>query len=357
MKRRVFLRLLASATAGGAAVSLLQGRPSWPRRLARLLEPPEGGLHRRTMLAMGTFVTISVPDEDACRVLPAIERAFEEFRCVDALMSTFDPASQLASVNRRAGERSVRVDARVCEVVAAAVQMGERSGGIFDVTVLPLLRSYGFRDGPSRVPRPEELAEVLSTVDYRRVFVDRRTCEIGIESRHAGIDLGGIAKGYAVDRAAEALRASGVEKAVIDAGGDIFALGAPAGRSGWSIGIQHPLHRDRLAARVCIRDQAVATSGNYENHVTVGQERYGHLIDPRNGRPSAPVLSATVVGATALVADAWSTTVFLMGPIEGSRFVQEHEQAQCLFLARREKGGVEARATSGFPWEGVEDLS
>lgn len=191
---------------------------------------------------MGTFVTISMSDRDARDYLPVVGQALDEFRIVDRLMSTFKPDSDVARVNRCAGDRSMEVDSRVCDVVAAAIQMGDMSGGIFDMTILPLLKAYGFRDDSPRRPDPRELADARSVIGYRQVFVDRQRSEIGIESRRAQIDVRGIAKGYAVDRAADVLRSHGIRRAVIDAGGDIFALGTPAEGDGWAIGIQHPLY-------------------------------------------------------------------------------------------------------------------
>lgn len=352
MKRRIFLRLLASAVAGGVVITCFKGRSPARRRIVHLAARAEGELYRKTIVSMGTFVTISMSEKDAHECLPAINQALAEFRTVETLMSTFDPGSEIASVNRCAGERSVRVDARICEVVDAAKQMAARSDGLFDLTVLPLLKAYGFRDESPRVPDPGELAEARSRVDYRRVFVDRRACEVGIESRHTSIDLGGIAKGYAVDRAVDILRSNGVRNAVIDAGGDILAMGAPAETDGWEIGIQHPLHVDRLAARIRLRDQAIATSGNYERHVSVGMARYGHILDPRTGYPSETMLSASVIAPTALEADALSTMAFLLGRNRSIGLITEPEGARGVFITAGPGGAIDIESTGGFPLDG-----
>ncbi|UCC30230.1 MAG: FAD:protein FMN transferase, partial [Phycisphaerales bacterium] len=255
----------------------------------------------------------------------------------------------VARVNRCAGDRSLKVSARVYDVVAAAIQMGDISGGIFDMTILPLLKAYGFRDDSPRRLDPQELADARSTVDYRQVFVDKQRCEIGIESPRAQIDLGGIAKGYAVDRAAEVLRSHGIRRAVIDAGGDMFALGTPADSDGWPIGIQHPLYSDKLVGRVHVRDQAIATSGNYEKYISAGDKRYGHLLDPRTGCSSEPMLSASVIAPTSLAADALSTTAFLMGRDDGHRFIAGQRRTQGLFITSGPDSGICFKTTTGFP--------
>ncbi len=351
MKRRAFLRLLSSVAIGGAAITFLDRRLQLGHRLLHTLVTPGRGLYRKTIISMGTFVNLTLDDDDAREHPLAIDRALGECRAVDTLMSSFKPDSHIARVNRCAGERSLEVDTRVCDVVAAAIDMGHRTGGIFDVTVLPLLRAYGFRDNTPRVPDPEKLATLLETVDYRRLIVDVPRCEIGIETRRAQIDLGGIAKGYAVDRAAGVLRSHGITRAVIEAGGDIFALGSPPDADGWPIGIQHPLCPDKLVACVRIRNQAIATSGNYERFVSVGNRRYGHLFDPREGCPSESALSATVIAPTSLEADALSTTAFLMGSSEGSRFLAEQKRVHGLFTSTEQDGDVEVRATHGFPFD------
>ncbi|MHC4696719.1 MAG: FAD:protein FMN transferase [Planctomycetota bacterium] len=357
MRRRLFLKLFASVAAGGSAIALLDRRSVLRRHVLRLLELPGSALCRKTIFSMGTFVTVSMYHEDTPECLPIVDRALDEFRVAEALMSTFKPDSDVARVNRCAGERSQVVGTQVCEVVAAAIRMGDRSRGIFDVTILPLLKAYGFRDDSPRIPDPDELTEILSMVDYRQLSVDRHRHEIGVASPHAQIDLGGIAKGYAVDRAAQVLRSHGIQRAVIDAGGDIFALGSPKEHDGWPIGIQHPLRPSRLVGRVRLRDQAIATSGNYEQHITVGDRRYGHLFDPRTGCPSASVLSASVIARTSLEADALSTTAFLMGPEDGLRYVCESEQTEGLYVTEGEEGRVKFKATDGFPLDCTSDAA
>jgi thiamine biosynthesis lipoprotein len=299
---------------------------------------------------MGTFVSIAVHDRGGDRLAEAVEQAFDEVRAVDALMSTFRPDSQISRLNRAAGREPMAVDPRVAEVLRAARHTGEQSGGVFDVTVLPLLRAFGLRQAlrdetdkdsrgsrPGRAPHrptPEALLSALGQVDYRTIAVDTASNSAGLAHSGTTIDLGGIAKGYAVDRAAEVLRARGVRQAVINAGGDLRVLGAPGHGhgGGWRVGIADPLQPSGILATLEVRDQAIATSGNYEQFVEVDDERFGHLIDPRSGRPAEAMLSATVVAATAMQADAASTTAFLMGPELGAHHILEMSGADFVFV-------------------------
>ena len=359
LSRRRMLGLALSAGAGVGAAAALWPPRGFGKSILSLIGPVGAEPYQRTIACMGTFVSIAVHDHNGECYSEAVDEALAEVRAVDALMSTFRPESEISSVNRAAGRESVRIDPRVAEVLRAARRMGEHSDGTFDVTVLPLLRTFGLRGGtPGEEPRRPSLRELRiarAQVDYRAIDVDPARPVAGLELSGAEVDLGGIAKGYAVDRAAEVLHARGVRQAVINAGGDLRVTGAP-GRGdddGWRVGVQDPLHPGRILATLELRDQAIATSGNYEQFIDVGEERLGHLIDPKSGRPATPMLSATVVAPTAMQADAASTTAFLMGSERGARFVRETEGAESLFSVNADgiSGStteVVVRASSGI---------
>jgi thiamine biosynthesis lipoprotein len=284
---------------------------------------------------MGTWVSIEVHDVagDRARASAVVERAFNEVRAVDELMSVFRPESQISRINRSAGRDPIVVDRRVAEVLRAAHHTGERSEGVFDVTVLPLLRALGLR---SDRPEPGVAAAALARVDYRTVEVDPLRPQVGLSRAGAAIDLGGIAKGYAVDRAIAVLQDAGIGRAVVNAGGDLRVLGVPGDRDheGWRVGVQHPLRPGRILATLELRDQAIATSGNYEQFIAAGEERPGHLIDPRTGGPVDHLMSATVVASTAMEADAASTTAYLLGGEQGARYLSERAGYEHLFVDR-----------------------
>jgi thiamine biosynthesis lipoprotein len=353
LDRRRLLGLACTAGAGAGAVAVLGPPAGLGSYILSLIEPAGGEPYRRTIACMGTFVSIDIHDRNGEGFAGAVEQAFEEVRAVDALMSVFRPDSQISRLNREAGRGSMAVDPRVAEVLRAARLLGAQSSGVFDVTVLPLMRAFGFREDhredsrgeEPRRPTPEVLHAALEQVDYRAIEVDSATAAAGLEHPGTAIDLGGIAKGYAVDRAAEVLRARGVRQAVINAGGDLRVLGAPGspgpGRGdGWCVGITDPLQPGRILATLELRDQAIATSGNYEQFIEVGEERFGHLIDPRSGTPTEPMLSATVVAPTAMHADAASTTAFLMGNKPGARYVEETYETDYVFLSSVQPSGT-----------------
>jgi thiamine biosynthesis lipoprotein len=209
----------------------------------------------------------------------------------------------------------VGVDDAVLDVLETACDAARRSQGAFDPTVLPLMRLYGFyQTGRSRYPSDREIAAALDVVGWQGVAIDRSAGTLGLERRGAAIDLGSIGKGWALDRAVEALRAEGIRSGMVDVGGNVYGLGVPEdGAQGWSVASVHP-ETGRVDRIFVLRDCAVATSGNYERSQNLGAARVGHLLDARRGHPSSDHLSVNVQAKTGVFADVLSTTAFLLGP-------------------------------------------
>ena len=267
---------------------------------------------------LGTWIRIVARGDDPVRTERAVERAFAAIARVDRQMSIHRADSQLARVNRAAGIEAVPVDAAVIEVVTRARARAERSGGTYDPTVLPLMRLYGFYGARrDRYPGDREIARALDAVGWRHVIVDRAAGTLALARRGAGLDLGSIGKGWAVDQAVAALRAEGITSGLVDVGRNVYGLGTPGGRAfesrdGWPVGVVHPASGaiDRVFT---LRNQAVATSGNAEQRHRLGGAVVGHLLDARRGRPADGPLSATVLARTGTDADGISTVAFLLG--------------------------------------------
>jgi thiamine biosynthesis lipoprotein len=301
--RRRFLMSLGLLAGAGAAGPLLRWTES--RRVRRLESSRQG---------LGTWIRIVARHPDPDLAGRAIDRAHAAIALVDRQMSIHRGDSDLSRVNRGAGGSAVRVDRAVGAVVAMACEGARRTGGVYDPTVLPLMRLFGFY-GPAsdRVPSDRAIARVLESVGAQRVRWDPVAGTLALE-RGAGLDLGSIGKGWAVDRAVNALRAAGVRDGLVDAGGNIFAFGAPEdGADGWSVGVLDPSSRG-IARTFVLRDTAIATSGNYEQFRVLSGVRVGHLLDARRGLPADGHLSATVLARTAVEADRMSTAAFLLGP-------------------------------------------
>ncbi|HEY6572911.1 MAG TPA: FAD:protein FMN transferase [Candidatus Eisenbacteria bacterium] len=265
--------------------------------------------------ALGTWVRVVAVDGDEARAARGVERAFAAISRVDRQMSIHRTDSQLSRVNAAAGERSVRVDADVLDVVERACEGARRTAGLYDPTVLPLMRLYGFYDAKrSRYPSDREIAAALRVTGHGLVSIDRAAGTLGLTRRGASLDLGSIGKGWALDRAIDALRGEGISSGLVDVGGNVYALGAPdEGADGWSIGVAHPA-TGAVDRRFTLRDEAIATSGNAEQTHRLGSARVGHLLDARKGRPADGPLSATIRARTGVESDLGSTVAFLLGP-------------------------------------------
>jgi thiamine biosynthesis lipoprotein len=220
------------------------------------------------------------------------------------------------------------------------VRIGRDTGGAMDITVEPLVRAWGFLGGTPRVPTDAEVTSAFAHVGLSRIDFDSTSATLRFVDPAVRVDLGGIAKGYAVDVAADSLRARGVRNACVNVSGNMQLLGAPPGSPRWRIGVRDPYDRLRYFARLSLSEQGIATSANYEQFVAHDGKRYGHIMDPRTGRPADGLLAVTVVAATALEADGWDTGLFVLGADEAKRLARARTDFSAILIARGQ-GGVD----------------
>jgi len=278
-------------------------------------------LVRRTLPVMGTLAEIAVVGVDERYAQAAIGSAFAELRRVDRLMSHFRAHSDVGLANRGALREAVPVSADTAFVLAESLRWAETSDGAFDPCLGQAMDIWDV--GHRVVPPPlREVRAVAGRRLYRALDLDRARSLVRFHDPDARIDLGGIAKGYGVDRAVLALRAHGIEHALVNAGGDLYALGHSADGDPWRVGIRRPDDPSRVGATLRIADAGVATSGDYFQFFEHAGNRYHHLIDPHSG---APRLSATrsvsIVAETCMRADAAATAVFGMSPADARRLL------------------------------------
>jgi thiamine biosynthesis lipoprotein ApbE len=269
---------------------------------------------------MGTTFSITIDGHDDPST--AVEAAFDEIRRVDHLLSTYKEDSEISEVNRRETAAPIPVSDCFWDVVVASRHYHRLSEGGFDPTIYPLMQLWGFTKKQGRIPAKEELDAVLPLVDLEQITLAESARTIHFERHGMALDFGGIAKGYAVDCAIGKLKDLGINNAIIDAGGNFYALGIPTGRERWRAGVRHPLRRDDLIARLSITNKGVATSGNYERFFEIDGKKYCHIIDPRTGRPVENMLSTTIVADTAMAVDALSTSVFVLGEKKGMDLIE-----------------------------------
>lgn len=309
MNRREFVGALGIGLIG---LGTPWRRPARGRRL-------DGVAVERWSWAMGQRVRLELFAESDAHGYEAAAAALAELRRVEQHLSLFDDASDLVALNRGAGRGVVRVDHDLAAVVAAALEIGRRTDGAFNVAVEPLMRAWGFHAPRSSPPSAAEIAEARAAVLAARVQLngDRVT----LPTAHTQLDLGGIGVGYGLDRAVAVLRHAGIKRAFLDVSGDCYALGAPPGREGWLVEIADPHRPGRTIAATRIRDAALATSANTVSVVRYGRAVRGHVMDPETGWPADARVQVSVVARTGIEADALSTAMLVSGrPAPGVRW-------------------------------------
>lgn len=274
-------------------------------------------MHTSSQVLMGTVVEVISPYEDAGLIV------FQEMKRVEQVLSYFDQHSELSRLNAN-GRVQAGEDLRF--VLDKARQMWEQSEGAFDVSVAPLSDAWGFKGAAPEVPDDAQIKHALSLVGMDKVEV-QPDGTVAFSAGGMKIDLGGIAKGYAIDQAVAKLKERGIDSCLINCGGQVYGLGTK-NSGAWKAAIRGA-RSERLRGRVALRDQSASTSGDYEQFFVRGKTRYAHILDPVTGYPArSGIIAVTVVAPSALTADALSTAVFILGPEKGRKLVAKFQGAQ-----------------------------
>jgi len=283
--------------------------------------------------AMGTSFEIYLYAPNRERASELFEEAFDEIERVEAALSNYRSSSELSRINANAADAPVITDPEVFALLARALDYSQRTNGAFDITVGKLMKAWGFFRGAGHYPSDEELAHARAQTGWQSVRLDNRTRSVYFLKRGIEFDLGGIGKGYALDRVAALLREGGVKVALISSGSSsIYAIGAPPGKAGWPVRMFDPLDRTRTLSIVSLKDQSLSTSGSYEKFFRLNGRTYCHIMDPRTGRPIEGMLQTTVIAPEATDSDALSTAVFVMGPQQSARLLDKIAGAAAMFV-------------------------
>ena len=303
MTRKILLFLLLGLAVVGGLGFWKTHYPAGPR------------WEKQTRFMMDTYVTIEAagPGKTASR---AIGLALDRMEELDEKMNPFNPKSPLYAFNHHGAPIT---DPEILGVVRTALEVSQASEGAFDITTFPLTELWGFGTESVRVPSEEKIKETLKNVGYHHLIL--RSGRLEKDKKGVAIDLGAIAKGYAVAEAVKTLKAAGVTSGLVDAGGDVYALGRKDGRL-WKVGIQAP-RGEGLLGYLEVEDRSVACSGDYERFFMENGKRYHHIFNPRTGYPAEGLTSVTVVYPDCALTDAWTTALFVMGPEKGLEAVKK----------------------------------
>ena len=290
------------------------------------------GPHKFTTLLMGTIVEISIygADEDSSKA--AAYGAFELMRRLEKVFNPYDPKGELYALNHTEEGEPFAASADLCRIIKRSLEICRQTGRAFDPTFFAL--GIDFKDGQPHIPGEDVIKERLKLVDCGKVSVSD-DCRITFGLAGMKIGLGGIAKGYIADRAAEYLKQRGFKDFIINAGGDMIVAGSKGNRP-WRIGIKNPLHPGTTFAILEPKDRAIATSGNYHRFGKKDKKLWGHIIDPRTGKTASLSLSATVCARDLTTADAWATALFVMGE-QGIERLNQIDGVEALLVTSERK--------------------
>ena len=265
---------------------------------------------------MGTRVQVEIAHTDEVQARAIIQQVMQEMHRVDQAFSPYKDTSEISKVNREAGLGWVSISDEMLDLLTKSNRISELTGGAFDITYASIGRYYDYREG--KAPDDATVSDTIHAIDYRHIELKGNQ----VRFRHPAvyIDLGGIAKGHAVDRGFAILQANGVEQGSVAAGGDSRILGDRLGKP-WNVGVQHPRKPDEMAVLLPLIDTAVSTSGDYERYFERDGVRYHHILDPDTGRSADGSWSVTILGPEATFTDGLSTSVFVLGPDKGMALV------------------------------------
>jgi len=267
---------------------------------------------------MGTEVSVYLWHDDPESGQEAVDAIFTEVSRLDQLMSTYIEESRMSEINRHAAEGPVEAGDELFRLILRSLDISVLTRGAFDITYDSVGQHYDFREG--RRPDEATIAEEVQLIDYHLVEANQHDGTIQFLQPGVRINLGGIAKGYAVERGIDVAKRHGVRNARVTAGGDTRLLGDRLGQP-WMVGIQNPRNENEVAITIPLENEAISTSGDYERFFMEDGERYHHIIVPSTGTPAGEVRSATIIGPDAVITDALSTSVFVMGVDQGMRLI------------------------------------
>ncbi len=297
--------------------------------------PDEFAEHR---ILMGTLVSVTAYTRDEPAARAAVEEAFAEIERIEKATTRYSPESGVSRINTRGpGEETLYIDLDVSQAIARSQYISQVSRGAFDVTVAPLVDLWTFDDG-STPPASSAIEQALARIGYEAIRLHPTSGDMTLPLE-VQIDLGGIAKGYAVDKAHRYLRTSGAfTGAILDAGGDLRFLGEAPGGGPWTVGIKHP-RSDGLLGVVTTDGGSVATSGDYQHYFEIDGTRYHHILDPATGYPARGLMSVTVFTERCMDADALATAVFVLGARRGMRLVESQDGVEAVIVTGEDEVG------------------
>ncbi|MBL7130538.1 MAG: FAD:protein FMN transferase [Candidatus Omnitrophica bacterium] len=272
---------------------------------------------------LGTVVEVISPYPEAAEI------AFSEIERIEKIFSANIKDSAISHLNRTG---FLNTNFEVTSLIEKSGIFYGLTQGYFDITVAPLTKIWKEALIENKLPTKRKIRKKLALIGFKNIHIDKKNNSIKFKRKGMKIDLGGIAKGYAIDVAVKELKRKGIDSAIINAGGDIYCLGSKFGNP-WKLGLQHPRKKDKILTTLELKDLAIATSGDYEQYMEIGGKRYSHIINPKTGYPvENDIVSVTVVAKDAVTADAVATCIFLLGKEKGMKVFENYEGVERIII-------------------------
>ncbi|MGL5068050.1 MAG: FAD:protein FMN transferase [Sarcina sp.] len=283
----------------------------------------------RTELFMGTSVKITLYNHKDEKTM---DKAFERIKAIEDTVSINKEGTELNELNKNAGVRPIKLSADSIEIIEKGLEYSQLSKGSYDISIGPLVKLWSIGLPEAKVPSEEEIKNTLKNIDYSKIKINEN--EVFLEEEGMILDLGSIAKGYAADEVVELLEDEGIEKAVIDLGGNIYVMGKKAQGQKWKIGIQNPFaNRGTAIGSILLEDKSIVTTGVYERYIEDGDTKYHHVLNPKTGYPyETEIAGVTIIADESIDADSLSTLVFTKGIVEGIKFIEGIKNVDAIFV-------------------------
>lgn len=284
-----------------------------------------------TRFLLGTVCEITVISPNKQTAEKAIENAYKKIELIERICG-YKPDSEVSKINANSGKQPVKVSPKIIEVIELAIKTGDLTNGAFDITIAPVISLWGFKKEIQRVPSTSEIKKVLPLVNYKNIVIDKTRSAVFLPRPGMAIDLGGIAKGYALRQAMNVLKNCGIKQAMINLGGDIEVIGGRGNNKPWRIGVQHPRKPNELVTVLEYKDKIVATSGDYHRYFVKQSKRYHHIMNPKTGYPTRnDCISVTLITNNRDSA-VTSAGIFVLGPENGMKLVESIPDTEAIII-------------------------
>ena len=303
--------------------------------------------YRQEAAIMGTAIKVELWHEDAVQGRALMQSVMDEMQRIDDLMSTYKPDSKLSYINDNAATSPVTVSTELLNLIIRSLDYSVLTAGAFDITYASAGQYYDYRSG--KKPGNKQLERVLPTINYRHVKIDRQHSTIEFMRPGVRIDLGGIAKGYAVDNSMEILQHAGVKNAIVSAGGDTRVIGKRWDRP-WNVGIRNPRDKDSIVSMIPLENAAISTSGDYERFFEEDGIRYHHILNPGTGKSVHEVHSSSIIASEATATDALSTSVFVLGVNNGLQLINSIPDTEAVIIDNKGRMHYSAGLAQVYPY-------